>query len=189
MTSLFCFPIASRLCRLNSGWHNRCRLVGWPGYDFAFESGAGHHNRICAAGAMNRFLFLQDRLFLISLATYAGNRLIIRPRLAGFFQSHLSWAWPFLHSHLDDLLLMPAALPVVLWLQRLTGLRSHDRPPGWGEMVGHLVVWSVMCKIVGPFGLHLGAPDPWDVLFFAAGGIAACLWWNRPVFQPIPTRS
>ena len=108
------------------------------------------------------------------------NRLVVLPHLAGFFHSHLPWAWPFLHSHFDDLLLMPAALPVVLWIQRLTGLRTHDRPPGWMEMFSHLAIWSVMCKIVGPFYYHLGVADPWDVLFFAAGGCAACLWWNRP---------
>jgi hypothetical protein len=133
---------------------------------------------------MNRFNFLQDRLFQISMAAYALNRLFIRPYLAGFFQSHVPWAWPFLHSHFDDLLLMPAALPVVLWIQHQAGLRQHDRPPGWREMAAHLAVWSVMCKIVGPLCLHLGAADPWDVLFFTAGGIAACLWWNRPLLRP-----
>lgn len=138
---------------------------------------------------MNRFGFLQDRLFQISLAVYAANRLVVRPHLAGFFHSHLPWAWPFLHSHFDDLLLMPAALPVVLWLQRLAGLRPHDRPPGWREMFAHLAVWSVMCKLVGPSWLHLGAADPWDILFFAAGGIAACLWWHRPLPQPCRTPS
>jgi hypothetical protein len=133
---------------------------------------------------MKRFGYLHDRLFGCSLAVYAINRLAIRPHLAGYFQAHLPWVWPFLHSHLDDLLLMPAALPVVLWLQRLTGLRKHDQPPGWGEMFGHLAIWSVMCKIVGPFHYHIGVADPWDVLFFAGGGVAACLWWHRPVAQP-----
>lgn len=133
---------------------------------------------------MNRFGYLQDRLCGVSLAAYAFNRLLVRPHLAGFFHSHLHWAWPFLHSHCDDLLLLPAALPVVLWLQRLFGLRQHDRPPSWPEMLAHLIAWSVMCKMVGPIYLQIGAADPWDVLFFAAGGSAACLWWNRPVAQP-----
>jgi hypothetical protein len=137
---------------------------------------------------MNRFGYLQDRLFAVSLTVYAVNRLVIRPHLAGYFHAHLNWAWPFLHSHLDDLLLMPAALPVVLWLQRMLGLRKHDRPPGWGEMLAHLAVWSVMCKIIGPLYLHLGVADPWDVLFFTAGGITACLWWNRPALQSTSTQ-
>ena len=132
---------------------------------------------------MNRFGYLHDRLFGFSLAAYAVNRLVVLPHLTGFFHLHMHWVWPFLHSHLDDLLLIPAALPVVLWIQRFTGLRSHDRPPGWLEMFSHLAIWSVMCKIVGPFYCHIGVADPWDVLFFAGGGIAACLLWNLPVTQ------
>jgi len=137
---------------------------------------------------MKRFGYLHDRLFASSLAAYAVNRLVVLPHLAGFVRAHLPLAWPFLHSHFDDLLLIPVALPVVLWIQRLTGLRSHDRPPGWQEMLFHLAIWSVMCKVVGPFYCHIGVADPWDVLFFAAGGMAACCWWNRPAvqFSPIP---
>ncbi len=135
---------------------------------------------------MNRFRYLQDRLFWVSIAAYAANRLIVRPHLSGFFHSHLHWASQFLQSHFDDLLLMPAALPVVLWVQQITGLRRHSQPPGWREMFAHLAIWSVMCKVVGPVWLHIGVADPWDVLFFAAGGIIACLWWNRTAFKPCP---
>jgi hypothetical protein len=132
---------------------------------------------------MKRFGYLHDRLFGFSLTAYAVNRLVVRPHLGGFFHSHLRWAWPFLHSHFDDSLLMPAALPVVLWIQRRTGLRAHDQPPGWWEMLSHLAIWSVMCKIVGPYYYHIGVADPWDVLCFATGGCAACLWWNRAATQ------
>lgn len=129
---------------------------------------------------MKPFGYLQDRLFIFSLSVYAVNRLAILPHLGGFFRSHLPWAWPFMHSHLDDLLLMPTALPVVLWLQRMGGLRSHDQPPSWREMFFHAAIWSVMCKVVGPVFFGIGVADPWDVLFFFAGGMAACFWWNRP---------
>jgi hypothetical protein len=135
---------------------------------------------------MRRFCYLHDQLFIFALAAYALNRLLIRPHLGWFFHSHAEWLWPFLHSHFDDLLLMPAALPVILWLQRLLNLRRHDRPPGWLEMFAHLALWSVMCKIVGPLYLHIGVADPWDLPFFAGGGIAACLWWNRPMLQSQP---
>ena len=133
-----------------------------------------------AAGVMRRFGYLSDRLFQSALAAYAVNRLVVLPHLAGCIHAHLATAWPFLHSHLDDTLLMPAALPVVLWLQRLLGLRKQDCPPTWSEMFAHLAIWSVMCKIVGPFYYHIGAADPWDVLCFAVGGTAACAWWRRP---------
>jgi hypothetical protein len=137
---------------------------------------------------MRRFGYLHDRLFWVSLVTYGFNRLIVRPHLGHFFQAHLHWVWPFLHSHLDDLLLMPAALPVVLWIQRLAGLRKNDRPPGGGEIFLHLAVWSVMCKVVGPLFLNVGVADPWDVLFFTLGSLGAGLWWNRRALAPSPSR-
>lgn len=136
---------------------------------------------------MKPFGYLHDRLFGVSLAAYAVNRLLVLPHFHRFIHAHCGWLWPFLHSHFDDLLMMPAALPVVLWLQRLGGLRKHDRPPGWSEMFLHCAVWSVMCKIIGPLWLHIGVADPWDILFFAAGGIGACLWWNRPALKIIHT--
>ena len=130
---------------------------------------------------MTRFGYLRDHLGVLSLMVYAVNRLIVLPHLGGYCRIDLPWAWPFLHSHLDDLLMMPAALPVALWIQRTIGLRRHDQPPGWGEMFLHLAVWSVMCKVVGPFCLNIGVWDPWDLVCFAVGGVGACLWWNRPI--------
>jgi len=47
-------------------------------------------------------------------------------------------------------------------------------------MAAHLIIWSVMCKLVGPLCLHIGVADPWDLLCFAVGGLAACAWWNFP---------
>jgi len=128
---------------------------------------------------MKSFGYLQDKLFLSALTIYSFNKLLILPHFNGFLRLHALWIWIFMHGHLDDLLLIPAALPVVLWLHRQLGLRNHDEPPGWGEMAGHLIIWSVMCKLVGPRYLHLGVADPWDLLCFAAGGIAACGWWQH----------
>ncbi len=112
---------------------------------------------------------MRDRLFLASATAYAVNRWILTPRLAS----------PFLRNHFNDLLLIPAALPLVLWVQRRLGLRRNDGPPLWAEMGLHLVVWSVICEWVGPFWLCLGTGDPWDVVAYSFGGVAACLWWNR----------
>lgn len=128
---------------------------------------------------MKPFGYLRDRLFLCTLPAYAVNRLLVLPHFSGFLHARAPLAWSFLHSHFDDLLLMPVALPVILWVQRLTGLRTHDRPPAWREMFMHLAVWSVMAKVIGPYYCHIGVADPWDVLYFTAGGAGACAWWNR----------
>ena len=118
---------------------------------------------------MNRFCYLRDRLFLVSAAAYGLNRWLLKPRLSS----------PFLHGHFNDFLLIPAALPVVLWLQRRMGLRKHDLTPSWVEMLLHLAVWSVVCEFIGPHWLHHGTADLWDVAAYAVGGVGACLWWNR----------
>ena len=118
---------------------------------------------------MKRFGYLRDPLFLVAVAGYALNRWLLKPLLP----------WPFLHNHFNDLLLIPAALPIVLWMQRLTGLRAHDLTPSWMEMLLHLVIWSVICEFIGPFILHHGRADPWDAAAYAVGGMAARLWWGR----------
>jgi hypothetical protein len=120
--------------------------------------------------AVSRFGYLRDRLFVAAVAGYALNRWLLKPRLSS----------PFLHDHFNDLLLIPAALPVVLWVQRVMGLRKNDLAPSWTEMGLHLAVWSLICEFIGPFWLHHGTADIWDVAAYAAGGMAACLWWNRP---------
>lgn len=135
---------------------------------------------------MKRFSYLHDRLFVFSLMAYAVNRLLVRPHGREFFHAHCPWAWAFFHSHFDDLLLMPVALPVMLWMQRRLGLRKQDHPPGWREMLAHLALWSLMCKFIGPVYFRIGVADPWDVLFFAAGGMVACWWWQRSAKQLCP---
>ena len=118
---------------------------------------------------MNRFGYLRDPMFLVAASAYAVNRWLLKPLLPS----------AFLHGHFADLLLIPAALPVVLWLQRLTGLRQHDLAPSWAEMILHLAVWSLICEFIGPHWLHHGTGDVWDVVAYAVGGVVACLWWNR----------
>ena len=128
---------------------------------------------------MNRFGYLRDPMFLAAASAYALNRWLLKRLLPS----------PFLHGHFNDLLLIPAALPVVMWMQRLAGLREHDLAPSWAEMGLHLAVWSLICEFIGPLWLHHGTADWWDVVAYAVGGIAACFWWNwsagkLPVHRP-----
>jgi hypothetical protein len=118
---------------------------------------------------MRRFRYLRDPLFHAAVAAYLLNRTLLKPHVLS----------PFLHDHFNDLLLIPAALPVVLWTQRIIGLRTHDLTPSWLEMVLHVAVWSVICELIGPFYLRHGTADLWDAVAYAVGGLAACLWWNR----------
>jgi hypothetical protein len=114
------------------------------------------------------FLYLADRLCCAALLLYCLNRYLLKPH----------FKWPFLHNHFNDLLLIPVALPVVLWIQRFVRLRDSDDFPTWQEMIFHWAVWSLICEGIGPLWLKFGTPDIWDVFCYGIGGIAACLWWK-----------
>jgi hypothetical protein len=118
---------------------------------------------------VKKFRYLTDGLFLISSSLYALNRWLVKPRVHS----------PFMHDHFNDLLLMPCALPVLLWLQKGLKLRSHDGSPAAGEIALYCAAWSVQCEIIGPHLLRRATGDPWDVLCYVVGAIVAGLWWHR----------
>lgn len=122
---------------------------------------------------MNRFGYGRDRMFLAAVAGYVLNQGLLKPRCSS----------PFLHGYFNDLLLIPAALPVVLWAHRRLRLRLHDLPPSWREVSLHLVVWTVICEILGPPLMHRGTADFRDFLAYSAGGLVAWFWWNRPALE------
>jgi hypothetical protein len=127
-------------------------------------------------GAVSRFRYGFDPLCTTACALYALNRWILRPH------THSA----FLRFHFNDLLLIPAALPLVLWLQRRLGLRAHNAPPDTQEIALHFVVWSVVAEIVAPHITHVTG-DWRDMLAYAVGAIAAWAWWKRDLgFQPVP---
>jgi hypothetical protein len=118
-------------------------------------------------GVVKRFRYAFDPLCVGACAFYALNRWALKPH----------WHSGFLHSHFNDLLFIPAALPPVLWLQRRLGLRAQNTPPDAGEIALHFVVWSVMAEIVAPHFVR--ATGDWrDVCAYAVGALAAWAWWN-----------
>ena len=116
-------------------------------------------------------------MFLFCGALYVLNRWLIKPLVEpGFF------AWWF-----NDLLLVPCAVPVLLWLERLCGLRRHDAPPTGTEILTVLILWSILFEVVAPH-LFAHATGDWrDVLAYAAGAVFAWWWWNRRVAD-LPAR-
>jgi len=111
-----------------------------------------------------------DPLCLFGCGAYALNRWVLKPVVLH----------PFLQGQWNDLWLIPCALPWLLWAQRWFGLRTHDRPPTAGEIGLHLVVWSVLCEVIGP-GLMRVTGDPLDVLAYAAGALLAWVVWRPPI--------
>ena len=136
-----------------------CRGSGvWPG-----DSGI----------VVNSFRYWRDGLFLVARTLYAVNRWIVEPRV------HC----PFLHNHFNDLLLIPCALPLLLFFHRRLGLRLHDCPPTPGKIALYLTVWSILFEDIGPHLLPRAVGNPWDVAAYVLGGAVAGLWWHRSLFR------
>jgi len=118
-----------------------------------------------------RFTYLADPLFVVSCSLYATNRWLIKPLLSPHEV--------FLRGYFNDLLLVPCALPPVLFLHRLLGLRKADHPPTAFEITLHLVVWSIVCEWVGPRFVNSARGDPFDVLAYASGALVSWMVWMR----------
>lgn len=117
---------------------------------------------------MKRFGYARDPICLVACGLYAINRWVVTPRLTT----------PFLHQHFNDLLLIPAALPPVLWAQRRLGLRRHDALPDWLEVALHTAVWSIAAEALAPRLFPHATGDLRDVAAYAAGAVAAGAWWH-----------
>lgn len=121
---------------------------------------------------MKPFRYCRDPLFLVSCAAYALNRWGLKPYFAS----------AFLHDHFNDLLLIPCALPPLLWLHRALGWRRAEAPPSVVEVVSHLAVWIVVCEVAGPKWIT-GTADVWDSVSYSAGAVAALVfWWRHALF-------
>lgn len=119
---------------------------------------------------MKRFGYLRDPLCLAACFLYVLNRGWLREHVGGVL----------LHGYFNDLLLIPAALPVVLWLQRRLGLRTDDQPPRWREITLHLAAWAVMAELVAPHLFARATADWRDAIAYTVGALGAGLWWHTP---------
>lgn len=121
------------------------------------------------------FRYLRDRLFLAGVALYALNRWLVKPSMPE--------AEVFFRGHFNDLLVIPCALPPMLLLHRLLGLRRTDAPPQAGEVALHVCVWSIFFEALAPLVVRSARADLWDVFAYCAGGLASWAFWNRRAFR------
>jgi len=117
------------------------------------------------------FRYLRDPLFVFCCSLYVANRWFLKPRLA--VGEH------FFHGHFNDVLLIPCALPPLLYLHRHLSIRAHDGFPTGREVTLHLLVWTVYCECLGPIIQHAGIGDPLDAVAYFAGAIGSWLFWRR----------
>jgi hypothetical protein len=118
---------------------------------------------------MKVFRYGGDLLCIGACAAYAVNTWLLPD----------AWRGPFLREHFNDSLLIPAALPLVFWLQRRLGLRDNDLPPSWIEIGLAVVLWSIAAEAVAPLLFAHAVGDWRDVVAYAAGAVIAGLWWRR----------
>lgn len=117
---------------------------------------------------MRHFGYARDPICLFACGLYVINRWIVAPRVDS----------AFLHQHFNDLLLIPAALPPLLWVQRRLGLRRHDAFPDWREIALHTAAWSIAAEVLAPHLFSRATADARDVLAYAAGAVLAGFWWR-----------
>lgn len=122
---------------------------------------------------MKPFRYALDPLCIACCAFYAVNRWVIKPHVTSVF----------LHGYFNDMLLIPCALPILLWAQRKLGLRKTDATPDLAEILFHLVIWSVLFEAIGPHIMHTTG-DIWDVVVYTIGAFVAWAWWNRGELKP-----
>jgi hypothetical protein len=118
---------------------------------------------------MRRFRYGGDILCIGACAAYAVNTWLLPS----------DWRGVFLREHFNDALLVPAALPLVLWLLRRLGLRDNDRPPLWIEIGLAFALWSIAAEMFAPFLFSNAVADWRDVVAYAAGAVIAGVWWRR----------
>lgn len=125
--------------------------------------------------------FWRDPVCLGSWLLYVVNRFALIPLFAAYI--------PFLREHLDDSLLIPAALPPLLWVRTVCGLRPSQGVPSWREIVFWTALSSLFFEYLGPRYLHHSVGDWGDVVVYWVGGILAGLIWNWPRGAHIESRA
>ena len=118
---------------------------------------------------MNWRGYITDPLFLAGCALYSVNRWGVKPFVSS----------PFLRGHFNDLLLIPCALPILLLIHRLLGLRTHDLPPAASEVVLYLLLWTVLFEWIGPNVWTGATGDSFDAIAYAVGAVVAAAWWHH----------
>jgi hypothetical protein len=117
---------------------------------------------------MRKFGYARDPLCIAACVCYAANRWLVPTAIKGVF----------LRDYFSDTLLIPAALPLMLWLQRRLGMRTDDAPPRWSEIAMHVVVWTIAAEVVAPHFFVRATSDPWDAVAYAGGAAVAGIVWH-----------
>lgn len=142
--------------------------------DCCCNSSCYYHNQLGTMNLMNaRFRFILDPLFLFSSTLYVVNKLSL---FAPYW-----WGHRFINAYLNDVLLVPVMLPIILLFSRMLTSRNKYSPPMFREILVPLAIWSTAFEFIGPRFFQKGTSDPLDVLAYCIGGLISWAVWNRSV--------
>ncbi len=114
---------------------------------------------------------LLEPLFLTCVCLYAANT---------WFAGHYTSALPFFRNHFNDLLLVPCALPPLLAILSLLGIRRECGAASGREILLCLLVWSLAFEVLGPRLFDHTTGDLYDIIAYWTGGGCAWLYWKSP---------
>lgn len=140
------------------------RRDGISGKTTAGDRSRAHHGSVVLKSG---FRYFGDPAFVVACLLYVLN--------SGWWADQGGW---FFRSYFNDLLLIPCALPGILWLHARLGWRCREAYPTLSEVAGHLCVWALVAEGLGPIFFANAVGDPWDVLAYAVGAVAALAFWR-----------
>ena len=117
---------------------------------------------------MRRFRYALDPLCVAACTGYAANRWLLPHAIKGVF----------LKNYFADTLLIPAALPLILWVHQRLALRPAGAKPSWSEILLHWGIWSVATEVIAPHLFARATGDPWDVIAYGGGALLSGLIWH-----------
>jgi hypothetical protein len=91
------------------------------------------------------------------------------------------------HESLNDLLLVPIFVPLMIAVVDRLGLRRRGDPPAFGEVLMPLLTVSLAFEVWLPSMRACGDTcfaDPSDMGWYAAGAVMSAAWWH--VWSPSP---
>ena len=126
------------------------------------------------------FRYFADPICITCLIIYPINRWYLKPHHIG--------GW-FTHGYLNDVMCLPLFLPIILYLQRLMRVRRHDGNPRLWEVLQHWVIFSVVFEVILPTmpKAFTHTQDPWNVVAYLSGGVAAGIIWKWRARPPRET--
>src|ERR1700677_4634036 len=87
------------------------------------------------------FRYFADPVCITCLVIYPINRFYLKPHHIG--------GW-FTHGYLNDVLCLPMFVPMILYIQRALGLRTHDGYPRLWELFQNWAIFSIVFQAILP---------------------------------------